>query len=324
MNRRTFLAGTGAVFLAAPLGAEAQQASKRARVAVIGNAPLPVYENFRRGLYELGWTEGQNITIEYRWAEGQLGRLPTLAAELVRLKPDLIVAITHRVALAVKNATTTIPVVFAQVNDPVGVGLVPSLARPGGNVTGLSLQGLDVIGKRLELLKEMAPSASRIAYLRNPDEPYSPAYLREVQRGAHVLGMKEVFSAEVRGSSDFDVAFESIVKQRLDGMMVESNALNLAHSVRIAELAVEHRILAMYADRRFIEAGGLMSYGPLLPAHFRRLADYVDKILKGAKPGDLPIEQPTRFELLINLKTVKTLGLTMPPLLLLRADEVIE
>jgi putative ABC transport system substrate-binding protein len=311
-------------FLAIPFATGAQQASKQAHVAVLGNAPLPVYENFRQRLHELGWTEGQNITIEYRWAEGKLDRLPDLAAEVVRLKPDVIVAITHRVALAAKNATTTIPVVFAQIQDPVGVGLVPSLARPGGNLTGLSLQGLDLIGKRLELFKEMVPSASRIAYLCNPDEPYSPAYLREVQRGAHALGMKEVFSAETRSFLDFDGAFGSIVKQRVDGMVVEPNALTLAHSVRITEFAVEHRIPAMYADRRFIEAGGLMSYGQLLPAHFRRLADYVDKILKGAKPADLPVEQPTTFELLINLKTAKAMKLTIPPSLLGRADQVIE
>jgi putative ABC transport system substrate-binding protein len=311
-------------FLATPLVVGAQQASKRAHVAVIGNAPLPVYENFRQGLHDHGWIEGQNITIEYRWAEGKLERLPTLAAELVRLKPDLIVAITHRVALAAKNATTTIPVVFAQVNDPVGVGLVPSLAHPGGNVTGLSLQGLDVIGKRLELLKEMVPSASRIAYLRNPDEPYSPAYLREVQQAARVLGMKEVFSAEVRGPGDYEGAFASIMKQHLDGIMVESNALALTHAVRIAEFALEHQIPAVYADRRFMEAGGLISYGPLLPAHFRRLADYVDKILMGVKPADLPIEQPTTFELLINLKAAKALKLTIPQSVLLRADQLIE
>jgi putative ABC transport system substrate-binding protein len=311
-------------FLATPLAAGAQQASKQARIVVMGNVPLPVYENFKQRLRELGWTEGQNITIEYRWAEGKLDRLPDLAGEVVRLKPDLIVAITHRVALAAEHATTTIPVVFAQVNDPVGVGLVPSLAHPGGNVTGLSLLGLDLIGRRLALLKELVPSASRIAYLRNPDEPYSPAYLREVQRAAHVLGMKEVFSAEVRRSSEFDGAFASIMKQRLDAMMVEPNALTLAHSVRIAELAAEHRLPAMYADRRFTEAGCLMSYGPFLPAHFRRLADYVDKILKGAKPSDLPVEQPTTFELLINLKTAKALKLTIPQSLLLQADEIIE
>jgi len=311
-------------FLATPLAAEVQQGSKQARIVVIGNVPLPVYENFRQRLRELGWTEGQNITIDYRWAEGQLDRLPDLAGEVVRLKPDLIVAITHRVALAAKNATTTIPVVFAQIQDPVGVGLVPSLAHPNGNLTGLSLQGLDLIGRRLELLKELVPSASRIAYLCNPDEPYSPAYLREVQRAAHALGMKEVFSAEVRRANEFEGAFASIMKQRLDGLIVEPNALTLAHSVRIAELAVEHRIPAMYADRRFMEPGGLMSYCQLLPAHFRRLADYVDKILKGVKPADLPVEQPTTFELLVNLKTAKALKLPIPQSLLLRADEIIE
>ena len=324
MDRRAFIGTLAGGLLAAPLAADAQPAGKTARIGVIGNAPLPVYEAFPRSLRDLGWIEGRNIAIEYRWAEGRLDRLPDLVAELVSLKPDLIVAITHRVALAVKNATTTIPVVFASVNDPVGVGLVPSLARPGGNITGLSSQGLDLIAKRVELLKEVVPKASRIAYLRNPDEPYSPAYLREVERAAGVLGMTHVFSSEVRSPNDFEAVFVSITHRRVDGIIVEPNIMTQTHGGRIAEFAAQHRLPTIYAVRRNVDAGGLMSYGPLLPAQFQRLAIYVDKILKGAKPADLPVEQPTTFELVINLKTAKALGLKIPALLLVRADEVIE
>jgi putative ABC transport system substrate-binding protein len=225
--------------------------------------------------------------------------------------------------MAVKKATTTIPIAFAHVNDPVGVGLVRSLAHPGGNITGLSAQGLDLIAKRLELLKELLPSGSRFAYVGNPDEPYSPVYVREAQRAALALGIKEVLSVEVRGLSDFDAAFALITVRRPNALLIEPNSLNWAHHLRITEFAVANRLPTMYGSRDFVDSGGLVSYGPPFTAHYQRLAVYVDKILKGPKPADLPVEQLTTFELVINMKTAKALGLTIPPSVLARADEVI-
>jgi putative ABC transport system substrate-binding protein len=238
-------------------------------------------------------------------------------------KPDLIVSVSHRVSLEVKRATSTIPVIFAHVNDPVGVGLVPSLAHPGGNVTGLSAQGLDLIAKRLELLKELFPSVFRVAYLGNPDEPYSPVYLREAQRVASVLGVKEVFSIEARTRGDVDAAFVTLRAQRPNALLVEPNGLNAANSGRISEFALANHLPTMHGSRDFVDAGGLVSC-PELHAHYKRLAAYVDKVLKGARPADLPVEQPTKFELVINMKTAKALGLTIPQSFLLRADQMIE
>jgi putative ABC transport system substrate-binding protein len=307
-----------------PRAAEAQHAGKVYRIGYISPGPGPgvLTDTFRQGLRDLGYVEGQNLVIEYRWL-GRGNRLPELTTELVGLKPDLIVTVSHRVSLEAKRATTTIPIVFAHVNDPVGVGLVPSLAHPGGNVTGLSAQGIDLIAKRLELLKELLPSAGRIAYLGNPEEPYSPVYLREAQRAAHVLGLQEVFSLEARTDGDFDAAFAVLTARPPDALLIEPNGLNGSNSQRISAFALAHRLPTIHALRGFIDAGGLLSYGPEMHAHFNRLASYVDKILKGAKPADLPVEQPTKFELVINLKTAKTLDLTIPPTLLVLADEVI-
>jgi ABC-type uncharacterized transport system substrate-binding protein len=311
--------------LLAPLAAEAQQAGKVYRIGYIspGNGPVALTETFREGLREFGYVEGRNLVIEYRWT-GLGEPLAKLAAELVGLKPDVIVSVSHRVSLEVKRATSTIPVIFAHVNDPVGVGLVPSLAHPGGNITGLSAQGLDLVAKRLELLKELFPSVFRVGYLGNPDEPYSPAYLREAQRAASVLGVREVFSIEARTRGDVDVAFATLRAQHANALLVEPNGLNAANSGRISELALANRLPTMHGSRDFVDAGGLVSYGPELHAHFKRLAAYVDKVLKGAKPADLPVEQPTKFELVINLKTAKALGLTIPQSVLLRADQVIQ
>ena len=227
-------------------------------------------------------------------------------------------------SLEAKRATTTIPIVFAHVNDPIGVGLVPSLAHPGGNVTGLSAQGLDLIAKRLELLKELLHSPLHVAYLGNPDEPYSPVYLREAQRAGGVLGLKEVFSLEARAQSNFDAVFATLAARHPNALLVEPNSLNVGNSRPISEFALAHRLPTMHGLRGFVDAGGLISYGPEMSAQFKRLAVYVDKILKGAKPADLPVEQPTKFELVINLKTAKALGLTIPPSLRGRADEVIQ
>ncbi len=325
MDRRAFIGTLTGGLLAAPLGGEAQQAGKVYRIGYIspGSGPDALTETFRQGLREFGYVEGQNLVIEYRWT-GLGEPLTKLAAELVGLKLDLIVSVSHRVSLEVKRATSTIPVIFAHVYDPVGVGLVPSLAHPGGNVTGLSAQGLDLIAKRLELLKELFPSVFRVAYLGNPDEPYSPVYLREAQRVASVLGVKEGFSIEARTRGDVDAAFATLRAQRPNALLVEPNGLNAANSGRISEFALANHLLTMHGSRDFVDAGGLVSYGPELHVHFKRLAAYVDKVLKGARPADLPVEQPTKFELVINLKTAKVLGLTIPPSLLLRADQAIE
>jgi ABC-type uncharacterized transport system substrate-binding protein len=308
--------------LGAPLTADAQPSPKIPRIGILGRTP-GFAGTFLQALHDLGYREGQTIALESRWTEGQLDRLPDLAAELVRLQPDVLVAISHRVALAVKEATTTIPIVFLRVNDPVGVGLVESLAHPGANITGVFLQGLDLIGKRLQLLKEALPGLTHVAYLRNPTEPYSAAYWREVQGAARGLGVNQLWSLEVRGPDEFKGAFAELARTRPDALLVEPNALNGTERRRIAAVTVEHRLPTMSGETGFTKAGGLISYGPSLLAHDQRAAALVEKILKGAKPADLPVEQPTKFELVINLKTAQALGLTIPPSLLFQADEVI-
>jgi putative tryptophan/tyrosine transport system substrate-binding protein len=310
--------------LVAPPAVEAQVSGKVYRIGYIapGAGPNVLTETFRQGLRDLGYVEGQNFVIEYRWT-GRGDRLSEFMGELVGLKPDLIVTVSHRVSLEAKRATTTIPIIFAFVNDPVGVGLVPSLAHPGGNLTGLSAQGLDLIAKRLELVKELVPSAVRVAYLGNPDEPYSPVYLREAQQAARVLGLEEVIALEARTNDDFDAAFATLTARRPHALLVEPNSLNGSNRGRIAEFALANHLPTMHGLRSFVEAGGLVSYGPEMHAHFKRLASYVDKILKGARPSDLPVEQPTTFELVLNLKTAEALGLAIPPALLLQADQVI-
>jgi ABC-type uncharacterized transport system substrate-binding protein len=309
--------------LVAPLASEAQQPTKIPRIGVLGRTPASV-GSFPQALRDFGYLEGQNIVIESRWVEDQLDRLPDLAAELVRLQPDLLVAISHRVALAAKEATTTIPIVFIRVNDPVGVGLVASLAHPGANVTGVSLQGLDLIGKRLQLLKEALPGLAHVAYLRNPTEPYSAAYWTEMQDTARALGVHQLQSLEVRGPEEFERAFGELARASPDALLVEPNSLNGSYRGRIVAFTAEHRLPTMAGFRSFVDAGGLMAYGPNMLDHDRRAAALVDKILKGTKPADLPVEQPMKFELVINLKTAQALGITMPPSLLILADEVIK
>jgi len=315
--------------LAAPLAAEAQQAGKVYRIGFLGIVPpsdtSPRQNAFRQGLRELGWVEGQNIVIEYRFSEGRLDRLPELAAELVRLKVDIIVAVATQGVTAAKNATETIPIVMISGGaDPVGLGLIASLARPGGNVTGLSFSvGPEIIGKGLELLKETVPKVRRVAILSNPASPVQPLFIREVQAAARSLGV-QLQLLEARGPNEFDGAFAAMAKERVGALLVVADGVFVLHRTRLADLAARSRLPAAYGIRENVEAGGLMSYGPSTRDLFWRSATFVDKILKGTKPADIPVEQPTRFELVINLKTAKALGLTIPQSVLIRADEVIQ
>jgi putative ABC transport system substrate-binding protein len=277
----------------------------------------------RQGLSELGWVEGRNLAFELRFAEGELDRLPQLAAELVRVKVDVIVTGSNPGALAAKSATTTIPIVMVTTGDPVQGGLVASLARPGGNVTGVTALGQVLNVKRLELLKEAVPSVKRIAVLTNPASPYTEPFLQESEATARGLGV-EVRVLEARGPDDLEKAFEAIINERAEGLMVLVDIMFITHRRRIVELAAKNRLPSIFGERGSVHAGGLMFYGANLPDMYRRAATYVDKILKGVKPADLPVEQPTTFELAINLKTAKALGLDVPWFLQQRADEVIE
>jgi putative ABC transport system substrate-binding protein len=284
----------------------------------------PGIDAFREGLRKLGYIEGQNLVIEWRWAEGSLERLPVLAAELVRLKVDVIVASPGTPpTVAAKNATTTIPIVFTTVGDPVAQGLVAGLARPGGNLTGLTVMSTELIAKGLELLKEAVPTISRVAVLWNPANPAFEVLMKGMEIPARRLDL-ELQPVGVKGPSEFEVAFTRMKKERADGLFVQADTMFSVNLKQLVDLAARHRLPAMYRDRRMVEAGGLMAYGPDAPDMYRRAATYVDKILKGAKPADLPVEQPTRFELVINLKTAKALGLTIPQSILIRADQVLQ
>jgi len=330
MERRTFLGTLAGGLLAAPLAAEAQSAGKVARIGYLVGASLSLsphlHEAFRQGLRDLGYVEGRNVVIEYRSAEGKFERLPALAAELVALKVDVIVAGGTPQALAAKQATRTVPIVFAAAGDPVTSGLVTSLARPGGNVTGLTGLGPELVGKGLEQLTQAVPGVSRVAALWQPGgqgERTDKDILKEADVAARALGVRLQF-VEARGPEDFDRAFSDMTRARAGALTVLVSPMFFGERRRLVDLAAKNRLPAVYPWREFVDAGGLMSYGPDLADMFRRAATYVDKILKGAKPGDLPIEQPTKFELVINLKTAKALGLTIPPSVLLRADQVIE
>ena len=327
-NRRRFLCTVTVSLLAAPLAAEAQQAGKVPRIGFLGVTSAsdrpPLLDAFRQGLRELGWVEGQNIVIDYRFAEGRFGRLPALAAELVRLKVDIIVSGGTQGVTAAKNATETIPIVMIAVRDPVGTGLIASLARPGGNVTGVSgYAGLETVAKQLGLLKETVPKIRRVAILSNPANAYHQLAIREVNVAARSLGV-QLQLLEARGPNEFDGAFAAMAKERVGALLVLSDAIFSSHRTRLADLAARSRLPAAYGVRESVEAGGLMSYGPSLLDSYRRAATYVDKILKGAKPAELPVERPTEYELVINMKTAKALGLTIPPSLLARADQVIQ
>jgi ABC-type uncharacterized transport system substrate-binding protein len=310
------------------VAAEAQQAGKVWRIGFLFfGAPGPSAEvdAFRQGLRDLGYIEGQNATIEYRFAGGQVERLPELASELARLKVDVSVASNTPSAMAAKAATSTIPIVFAVVADAVGAGLISNFARPGGNITGLTSISSELSGKRLELLKEVAPNASRLAVLYNPSDRSNVLMLKQLQESARVLGLT-VHPLEVRAPGDFGGAFAAMSRERDSVLFVAAGVLTLEHRNRkaLVDRATKSRIPAMWGHRQFVEAGGLISYAVNFYDQLRRAAIYVDKILKGAKPGDLPVEQPTRYELVINLTAAKTLGLSIPQSLLLRADEVIQ
>jgi len=307
--------------------AGAQQPPKVPRIgflsAEVPAATSDLVDAFQQGLHDLGYAEGQNIVIVYRFAQGNYDRLPDLAAELVRLKVDVIVAVSTPAAQAAKSAAGPIPVVFMQVGDPVGSGLVRALAQPGGNVTGLSLLTHELSGKRLELLKEVVPRASRVAVLWDPGQPVGAPILKETEAAARSLGL-QVQPVEARGPDDFESALSAVKKMRAGGLVVLPSQVFAAHRYRLADLLIKERIPTVFVRSDFVEAGGLMSYAPNYADQNRRAAAYVDKILKGAKPADLPVEQPTRFELAINLKTAKALGLTIPKSVLVRADQVIQ
>ena len=316
--------------LAAPLAADAQQAAKVPRIGILPPGPISerqhLWETFRQGLRELGYVEGKNITLVFPSAEVTPERVPHLAAELVRLKVDVIVAGTTPAALAAKQATKTIPIVAATMADPVGDGLVASLARPGGNITGSTFLGPELVPKRLELLKDAIPGTSRVAALWHPgaySEPTMRDMLKEIETAARALAV-QLQLVRVRGPADFDRAFSAMTTERAGALIVLPSPMLYSERKRIVDLAAKHRLPAIYAWREPVEGGGLMSYGASIPDLYRRAATHVDKILKGAKPADLPVEQPTKFELVINLKTAKALGLTIPPSLLGRADELIE
>jgi ABC-type uncharacterized transport system substrate-binding protein len=325
MKRRQFITLLGGATVAWPLAARAQQSGKLPTIGFLGASPSIESQRvavFVQRLRELAWIDGRNLAIEYRWAEGRNERYAENAAELVRLKVDVIVTVATPPTLAAKQATTDIPIVFAAASDPVGTGLVASLARPGGNVTGLSNQIPDLAGKRLELLREVIPDLRRLAIIANVGNPASVLDIGEAKATARALGL-EVTTSEIRRAEDISPAFDAL-KGRADALYVCVDPLLNTHRIRINTLALAARLPTMHGLREYVEAGGLMSYGPNLPDLLRRAADYVDKILRGAKPGDIPVEQPTRFDLIINLTTAKALGLEIPPKLLTLADEVIE
>jgi putative ABC transport system substrate-binding protein len=329
MNRRTFLITSLAAALAKPLAARAQKAGAMRRVGVLANVPLSdpgsgrLWGAFAEALRELGYVEGQSVTIETLSSDGQYDRLPGLAAELVRHKAEVIVAPAAQNVVAARQASNTIPIVMVSVGDPVGNGLVTSLARPGGNVTGTSFLTSEMIGKQLELLTQIVPRVTRLGILSNPANPGHPLMLKEATVAAQSLGA-QLQSVQVRGSSDLESAFGSMAQQRADAVFVPWDGTFLVYMSRIVQLAATHRLPALYGQRGYVDAGGLAAYGPSAIESFRRAAGYVDKILKGARPADLPIEQPTKFELVINLKTARTLGLTISQSLLARTDHIIE
>jgi len=323
MNKKIVALVVAAAILASIHPAEAQRPAKVRKVGFLaqGSGPGVPFELFRQGLRELGWVEGQNIVIESRSAEAR-SRLAELAAELVREKVDVIVAQGAATGPA-KMATTAIPIVFGYSGDPIEAGYIVSLARPGGNMTGITWLAFELVGKRLELLKEAASRVSRIAVLANPAHPGEQRELKETQSAAQTVGTTLQYH-QVRASGDFDAAFDAISKEKADALLVFPDALTSAHRKRIAEFAVKHRLPSVFGREEAVEAGGLMSYGPNQGDAYRRMAVYVDKILKGAKPADLPTEQPMKFEFVINLKTAKQIGLTIPQSVLFRADKVIK
>jgi putative tryptophan/tyrosine transport system substrate-binding protein len=325
MDRRAFISTVTLGLLAAPLAAEAQQAGKVYRIGILETIPAARNADnlaaLRKGLRDLGYVEGRNLIIEYRSADGRAERFPDLASELVRLKVDLIVTRGTPAARAAKNATGTIPVVMATMGDPRAI--VASFANPGGNITGVTTFSTELTAKRFELLKELVPNLSRVALLHNMGNPAAPPEWEETKTAARSLGLQAEL-LDVRSQGDLGRAFELAVRQRVDALVIGADGLTQMHQQTIVDLVARNRLPAAYPAREFVEAGGLIAYAVNYPDLYLRFASFVDKIFKGAKPGELPVEQPTKFELVINLKTAKALGLTIPPAVLARADEVIE
>jgi putative ABC transport system substrate-binding protein len=328
-SRRKLLVALGACALAAPLFSFAQQQGKVWRVGFLSQRGRPdsldsdVFGAFPRGMRELGYVEGKNLVIEWRFADGKVERLPSLASELVQMKVDVIVTNGTPATSAAQKATTTIPIVFGSAGDPVGSGLIKSLARPGGNITGFTNISGELGPKHLEMLRGMVPKLSRVAVLVNPANPAHTTILKNVQAAAQRAGVR-MLSVEARNPQEIENAFSTMSRENAGAVIMEPDGDLNRQLHRIAELAAKHRLPSIHLDREYAEAGGLMSYGPSFADRYRRAATYVDKILKGAKPGDLPVEQPTKFELVINGKTAKALGLTIPKPLLISADKVIE
>lgn len=316
-----------AVILLTVAIAEAQEGKKISRIGFLGNSTAALEANlvgpFRQGLRDLGYIEGKNILIEYRWAEGKYERFPELIDELIHLKVEIIVTAGTPASLAVKKATTSIPLVMIAVGDPVGTGLIASLAHPGGNVTGLTSIAADLEGKRLELLREVVPTLSHVAVFWNPASPFQVVAEKEVQAAAQLFRIK-VLSLGVQAPEQFDNAFAKIRRHRPEALNVLADRLFLHNRARIMDFAVQNRLPGVHAYVELVEAGGLMSYGPSYPGMHRRAAYFVDRILKGTKPADLPVEQPAKFELVINLKAAKKIGVTVPPLVLYRANKIIK
>jgi putative ABC transport system substrate-binding protein len=326
VHRRAFLSTIAGGLLAAPLPGDAEQPKTPPRIGflLMGSPPAGLtfaFDAFREGLRELGWTENENIAIEYRWAGESPQRLPELAADLVRLKVNIIIGSTPGVRAA-QHATTSIPIIMCIADDAVKEGFVPSLARPGGNITGMTSFASELAGKRLELLREATPRVSRVALLWNPPGS-SPDFMKDTQMAARSLGVT-LQSVEIRTADDFERAFASVLKGRAEALAVGSGQFLFAHQRGVVDFAFKNRLPSIYAWKDPVSAGGLIAYGVNIPHVYRRAAYYVDRILRGAKPGDLPVEQPTKFDLVINLKTARALGLTIPPALLQRADQVIE
>ena len=330
MRRRDFLLTTLVMPLLttrapaqAPLVTDTQRAGKTFRIGVLANLDTPDMEGLRQGLREHGYIDGSNATVEWRWSQGKSERLPALATELVGVQPDIIVAVSTQAVRAAKEATSTIPIVMAAVSFPEMTGLVQSLARPGGNVTGLSNIAPELNGKRLELVKEIAPGTSRVLFLWNPTNPLEHHVMRDVAAATLAVGL-EVQSVEVRTLEELSAALAAVTVSHADALIANGNPVNFGNARAIADFALRNRLPSIFSEGQFVEVGGLVSYGPNYADMLRRSATFVDKILRGAKPADLPVEQPTKFDLVINLKTAKTLGITVPGSLLARADEVIE
>jgi putative ABC transport system substrate-binding protein len=328
MTRRFLASVLATTFLTTVSLAGAQQSKKVPRIGILlpgspdSEVSLSFLQAFRQGLHELGYAEGQNLATEYRYADGMSKRFPDLAAELVRLKVDVIVTTAGSPARAAMQSTTTIPIVFTQVTDPVAEGIVTSLARPGGNITGLSQVGPELSGKRMELLKETFPKISAVAVLWTGRSQSSVAQIKETEAAAKAMGV-QLQSVEVRSADELEKAFREATTRRTGALIVLQSALINTQRTRVVELAAKNRLPTMFAERSHVEAGGLMSYAPSFFDLQRRAATYVDKILKGAKPSDLPVEQPMKFEFVVNLKTAKQIGVTIPPNVLVRADLVI-